>query len=200
MGKKVASIIAYVLILLLIVGIIAFVAVFTRGFTSDFATFYVVYANENVFGESKPKVLIADTEQRFEVKYTFGIFANKDNTDYSVAIVPYITDDTAFTYRMDGEDCLFELDAEKDFGAYFGVVKHDGFFTVNIPYEVDMQACLESMYTDSTVTVDDTVDISALPYFAIKVKSYNGKSTVLIPFTVYKSTDGIVIDPGEIIV
>ena len=200
MAKKVASIIAYVLILLLIIGVIAFVAVYTRGFTSDFATFYVEYAEEKIFGASEPKTLTADTEQRFEVKYTFGAFASKDNTDYSVAVKPYISDNTSFTYRLDGEDQTFKGDAETDFSEYFGVVKNEGYFTVFIPYETDMQACLQSVHEGKTVTVDESIDMTALPYFAIEVTSYNGESTVRIPFIVYKSTDGIIVDPCEIIV
>ena len=72
MSKKILTALGYIAVLLLLAGVIAFIAVFTRGFTSEFATFYVVHASENIFAESDTKTLTADTELRFDVKYTFG--------------------------------------------------------------------------------------------------------------------------------
>lgn len=200
MSKKILTALGYIAVLLLLAGVIAFIAVFTRGFTSEFATFYVVHASENIFAESDTKTLTADTELRFDVKYTFGDLADEESGDFTATIVPYITDDTYFAYLLDGEERSFDDEAETDFSAYFGLVKYDGYFTINIPYGADMTACLQSVHEGMTVTVDETVDITALPYFALKVVSYNGESTVLIPFVVYKSADGIVITPDEIII
>lgn len=196
--KKIGTIIAYLLIVLALAGVIGFIVVFTNGGTSDFKTFYVKYDGKMILQDTE-KQLPADKDLTFEVHYTFDKIVDSETKDFYVSVVAYSTEETAFEYSVDGETVSF-ADMESDFSNRFALVKTESGFTMNIPYEIDMYTCLSSVHTGKTVVVSDTVDLTQTPYFAIKVVSYNEKSTILIPFTVTKGVSGIILTPdGDLI-
>lgn len=197
--KKIGTIIAYVLILLVLAGAIGAVVVFTNGGTTEFKTFYVKYDGEMILTDTE-KQLPADNELNFEVKYTFENITGSETKDFFVSVVANVTEDTDFEYSVNGETLAFSKLTETDFSKCFALVKTESGFKIKIPYSVDMQTCLSSVHTGKAVTVDESVDMTKTPYFAIKVVSYNEKSTILIPFTVYKGVSGIILTPdGELI-
>lgn len=197
--KKIANYIVYGAIILALVAVIGFVAVFTRGGTTDFKTFYAKYDGEMILGDTQ-KALPANKELTFEVKYTFDNVVKSETKDFFVSVVPNVTEETDFACSVDGESVSYSELSDTDFSKCFALVKTESGFTMNIPYAIDMQSCLSAVHTGKTVIVDDSVDITKTPYFAIKLTSYNEKSTIRIPFTVEKDVSNIVLIPdGELI-
>ena len=99
---KAGKVIAYILLVLAFVAVCGVVAYFTGGFTSDFKTFYVCVDGKNVLSTADGYELTTETPLTVDVKYTFGAF-NKENTGYSVKVVPNKIDGKDFDFTVDGE-------------------------------------------------------------------------------------------------
>lgn len=172
-AKKVLSIgkfLTYILLLLSIVGIVGFCAVFTNGFTDEFKTFYVVNGETYLISDTNNFELLADKENRFEVKYTFGITNNNAKQGYSVKIIPSVTDETNFNFTVDGENHTFA--DEQDLTAAFDIKLYENYFTLYLPSEVTLQEVIQILYSDKTVVAPNNKFIEK-KYCKLVVTSYN---------------------------
>lgn len=198
MNKKVGTYLTYALVLFILLGVIGVVLTFTRGGTTTFKTFYAIHEGKMLFGNEELE-LTAGKDLQFDVKYTFDAAIKDTKKDFYVSIIPYATDDNKFTYTVNGEEYVFDKESESDVSSCFGLTKTDSGFEINIPYEMNMTTCLAAMHPDSEIKVDETVDMTKVAYFAIKIVSYNEESTIILPFKIHLSAADIVISPDSIV-
>ncbi len=198
MSKKVGTYLTYALVLLILLGVIGVVITFTRGGTTSFKTFYAVYEDKMLFGNEELE-LTAGKDLQFDVKYTFDAATKDTKKDFFVSIIPHATDENKFSYTVNGEECVWDKKLERDMSSAFGLTKTDTGFKINIPYEMNMTKCLSAMHPDSEIKVDETVDMTKVAYFAIKIVSYNEESTIILPFKIQLSAADIVITPDSIV-
>lgn len=181
MDKKKVNTIAYaitaIIILLLIVFVIGVIFKLTNGFTDSFKTFYVSY-NGKVFSTEDSFAAPAGTV-RFDVNYLFKAGGDKAHKDYTVKILPTVSEETAFEYHVNGQAYSYDNSLELDNG--FCLEKHDGYFTVEIP--VDMRQLLQKIYLGQTIDVPEELDLKTVSYFTLVVTSYDGKSEIRIALT-----------------
>lgn len=200
--KKVLTfgkVLTYVLLLLLVVGMIGFFALFTNGFTSDLKSFYVEFNGKKILTQNNNLALDCDKELRFDIKYTFDVFAGKDSEPkgYSVQIVPNITAETNFDFTVDGQ--IYSFAGEKDLTSAFNIVEYDTYFTLNLPSTLTLQQVLQAVYGNAkTVTVDNAK--SNLKYYRLVITSYDGTVSYSIFFNPYYAVISVTLDKEEIIV
>lgn len=175
--KKVSSIILAVVLLLLLVGAVGIVAKLTNNFTDKLKTFYLEYDGKVL--SSTADLSVNPSEVKVDVKYVFnGKGEDEELTDYSVSILPYATNKTAFDYTVDGKNYRYEKDANIELNSAFNLEKHDTYFTFTMPRA--MKDVLSQVYGDSEIAIPESVDISVNPYFYIVVKSYNQKTELVV--------------------
>ncbi len=195
MGKTVAKIIAYVLVVLVLVGAVGLIYKFTNGFNEDFKTFYVEYDGKQILTTESKLSLKKSATHTFNVKYTFDNDKSEPK-DYKVKVVPNVTRD--FDYTVNGEKYLFSKTGELT--SAFGLKKEQTQFSLTIPAEFDLQTALKIVNGGKDVTVPaDAETNNPYPYKLI-VSSYNDKVIYNIGF---KLDDGVItditLDPDEIV-
>lgn len=100
--NKIGKVISYIVIVLVLVAVCGLLAYFTNGFTSDFKTFYVECAGEQVLSTSEGFEMAKDEPMTVDVKYTFGA-VNKEISGYSVKVVPNAIQGKDFDFTLDGD-------------------------------------------------------------------------------------------------
>lgn len=177
-AKTVVSIIVWVLILLLLGGAMAAIIHFTNGGSEDFKTFYLVHDGKDLM-TAHSYAYYEQGEQRFDVKYTFGL--GDDEKDYNVKIVP-------------NADADFDLFVEQERSAWssvgelnqvFALKKETTYFTFTIPEEKSVKEILGKLYPDDEVTAPAESELpSPAPYlYSLIVSSYNESVTFRIDFS-----------------
>lgn len=179
--KKVSKVIAYVLLVAVLVMAMGLILTFTRGGTTGFKTFYCEHNGKKLFGHETLS-LPAGEKQPFEVKYTFDAFVEEEQKDFTVSIVTHGTEANQFTYTVDGVPHAWDSGVEMDVSQYFSLSKQADHFTMQLPAEFSMRAALEWLYEGKRIEVEKSVDVVADWYFAIKIQSYNGEDTIVLPF------------------
>lgn len=193
MGKTVAKIIGYVLVLLLIAGAIGLAYRFTNGFNEDFKTFYIEYGGKQILTAESKMTLKKDKTYRFDVKYTF------DKTDsepkgYGVKILPNMTRD--FDFTVDGEKYLFSKVGEIT-GA-FDIRKDKTYFELTLPKDLSLESVLSKVYGKPVTVPSDAEMNNPCPYKLV-ISSYNEKVVYNILFDVSTDVIDITLDPSEIV-
>lgn len=164
-----------VLALILIVG---FALIFLRcagKSNDDYKSFYLsydggVYATIDTVGQ------VPGETRRYNVRYSYGLFSDdRGNKGYSVKVVSNATDETDFSYTVDGKVHSFGKEAI-DLSAAFNLDLSAEYFTLTMPYS--MQEALQAVYPDSTVIVSDGVDLTQHPYFKLIATAYDKKAHV----------------------
>lgn len=141
---KAGKIIAYILLVLAFVAVCGVIAYFTGGFTSDFKTFYVCVDGKNVLSAADGYELTTEKSMTVEVKYTFGAF-NKENTGYSVKVVPNTIAGKDFDFTLDGQ--VYSYQAEPDLTAGFDIEKDETSF--KITPKGGINKILQAVYPES---------------------------------------------------
>ena len=193
MNNKVGKIIAYVLLLLAVVAAIGVIAHFTSGFTSDFKTFYVTVNGKNVMNSSGGFQVSLSEPLKVDVKYTFG-FANKENKDFSVKIIPNKTTGKDFDFTVGDETHSFY--AEKDLTAGFRIDKTENAFTIT-PRGGTLTDILKAIYPDKEV--GDCENNGYDNMFTAVITSYNGEASVEIHFVIDGTATGVILDKEVIV-
>ena len=193
MNNKVGKIIAYVLLLLAVVAAIGVIAHFTSGFTSDFKTFYVTVNGKDVMNSSGGYQVSPSEPLKVDVKYTFG-FANKENKDFSVKIIPNKTTGEDFDFMVGDETHSFY--AEKDLTAGFRIDKTENAFTIT-PRGGTLTDILKAIYPDKEV--GDCENNGYDNMFTAVITSYNGEASVQVHFVIDGTTTGVILDKEVIV-
>lgn len=184
---KAVKIIAYILLVLAFVAVCGVVAYFTGGFTSDFKTFYISVDGKNVLSAADGYELTTETPLTVDVKYTFGAF-NKENSGYSVKVVPNKIDGKDFEFTADGETHSFQ--AEKDLTVGFEIEK--GEKSLTIKPKGGINKILQAVYPDDEL--EDCRNKAYENMYALVVTSYNGEASIKICFSIPEPLYKITLD------
>lgn len=184
MSKKSAAVfgkILLVIVLLLVIGgAVACVYHFTDGGTTDFKTFYLVHNGKDIFQTESSMQFCAGDEQRFDVKYTFGLGSEKD---YTVTIVP--NEEESFSFTV-GERRLAwrRSDELKDLTAFFSLEKGKGGFSFRPPQLMTARSILAAVFPGEAVTGVEEDALFGKELYRLIVASQDGKVTYNVDFSV----------------
>jgi hypothetical protein len=186
---KTGKALTYAALALLLIAAAGLVAYFTNGFTSEFKTFYIERDGTLYLCDSADVLLSQSSENRFDVRYTFGALSEETN-GYTIKIVPLISNGGDFDFTVDGE--VYSFGAEGDLTRGFDITFYDKYFI--IAGDFTMQSVLERLYPERTVSFNaEEVDMS-VDHFLLQVYSYNGKALISIAFHNHCPVEGVELD------
>lgn len=192
--KKTTSIISWIVLLLCLVLVIGGVVYFTNGFTSDFTTFYVKVEEDTIMANGGGYTISPAEPMTVDVKYTFDKIS-KQNTGYSVKIVPNTNSDNDFDFTLGGD--AYAFGAETDLTKGFDIVKEETSFTISPKGSI--KGILSSVYEGYEVGVDTTQIDFEQDLFKVIVTSYNGKASVSVAFKIIDcDVSDIMLDKTQI--
>lgn len=162
--------------LLAILAGVVFFAVFTNGFKGDFKEFYITVQGENehaeLVTESKDLDVYLYRKYRVEPKYIMNLLSKDKKLDYSVTVMPNVTEDTDFEYsveRAQSEYVRIKYSQVTDLSEVITLDIYDDYFEFEI--DDDLPAMLKKLYrTDNVQGVPSIVD-SYKPYITLRVYS-----------------------------
>lgn len=192
--KTVAIVTAVILLFALLLGmILSLTRSDDEGSTS---TLYVKYNEEKI--ESGSELAIAIGERvRFDVGYDLDFISGQNG--YHVKVIPRITEETEFSYTVDGTEKKFsELPALTN---TFNVVAEEGTFTLRA--DRDLPKIIASLYS-SIYTVEGVPSAlnTGKAYFTLVVLSADQKESVEVHLKLIgrePEVTGITVSPGEIV-
>lgn len=193
-GNKVAKVVGYILLVLVVVGIVGVIVYFTGGFTSDFKTFYVSVDGKDVLASAGGYKLSQKEPLTVEVKYTFGS-AGGDVSGYSVQVVPHAVEGKDFDFTLDEQ--IYSFQAETDLTAGFVIERSENYFTIKPKVEGGVSEILGVIYPNNQIGDCDGKGYEDM--YSIIVTSYNGKSSVVLHFTIPEDVNGVGLDQDRII-
>ena len=188
-AKGIGRTAGYIILLLLLAVSVVFAYRLTNGFTDSFKTFYVQQGGSVLPATVDGYPIAYGEEMRFDVKYTFS-FADKQQTGFTVKIVPNAGNDFEFT--VDG--AYYDYCAIPDLTSFFDLTQYDGYFTLYMDSTDSLQSILSKAYPGQTVVIPG--DLQPGDYFTLVVTSFNGKSNVIINFNPYFTVDSMALDSG----
>ena len=176
------SALSFLLIALLMLSILGVIMRYTNGGTTDFALFYVAHDGQNIMTDTTVSLNDGETAT-FVPKYAaddimHSVGQETEKKGYNVKIVPNITKETSFTYRVDDNKYRFEKLADTDFSSAFNLKKEEKTFSVKID-EFTVKKLLSAWHEDKTVTIPENFDHKQT-YFNMIVSSYDEKSNIVI--------------------
>lgn len=107
--------------------------------------------------------------------------------DCTVTVIPYAGENQNFKFSVAGEEMPYSFNSETDFTSAFAgengsvSVNSDGTFELHFRCK-DMLSILETIYGQGQVILSQPADISAYPYFALRIVSASGDEVLVIPF------------------
>lgn len=191
---KFSKVLSYVIIVILLVGLCGTLAYFTNGFTTDFQTFYLEYGETKIFEKANNVVFGQSDELRIDVKYTFGGINKDAPKDYTVKIVPNITEKSgSFDFTVDGQ--VYGWNGDLDLTEVFQVENYDDYFTLKTTGITSMKELLSRQFLGKTVECPEVSLTSEC--VKIIVTSYNGKASVEIAFSLVIPVQGVELSDSE---
>lgn len=190
-GSKITYIIIVVAVLAVLLLVGGFIARFTNNFTSDFKTFYIEYGGKTITSDKTDIEFVRSEPNRINVGYSLG-FLNKEKGNYSVEVLPNVTDETDFDYSVNGKN--YKFSEITDFTEYYKIEKFDDYFTFTMWDDVD--GILDMMYNgDNVAGIPDLKGTNLL-----KLVIYNEDKTakINIGFKLISLPTSIIISPDNI--
>lgn len=192
---KIAVIITAVILLLslLIGSIVSLTRSDEQGSTS---TLYAKYNDEKIESGSELSIAIGETV-RFDVGYDLDFISGQSG--YHVKVMPRITEETEFSYTVDGTQKKFsDLPALTN---TFNVVAEEGAFTLKA--NGDLPTIIASLYS-SIYTVEGVPSAlnTGKAYFTLIVLSADQSESVEVHLKLIgrePEVTGITVSPGEIV-
>lgn len=193
---KVAKVLIYSFLLLAVAGIIVFFAYFSNGFTDDFKTMYIKINDKNIVTTTNNflKIPVAK-ETRFDVKYTFSGITQ--NSGYNVKIVPNVTEETSFDYKVG--DQTYAFIGVEDMSKAFAIKKYDNYMTLSIPKDVRIKQVLQKIHNTTNITLPKDVEETRRYYYKLLISSYNSKIEYEFIFMICPEVEQIEISSGGIV-
>ncbi len=125
-------------------------------------------------------------------------------TDCTVKVLPNTTEECKFSYTLDGDETPYYYARLTDVSAAFmedgasydgkGLkVDSGGRFQLVLAKDYTMITALERIHAGQEVALDEELNLSAYPYFILRITSPDGKEVINIPFTL-KVIEGTVTD------
>lgn len=176
-NTNLVNLIVGLLSILFLVAFVGFIFKFTNGFNEDLKTFYIEHNGKQIVATDSQMMFDTEIEYRFDCKY----ISNLDNNTFNLKVVPNVTEETDFSYTVDGKS--HKWSEVEDLTSCFNLNKQANYFIVSFPAYFSMQGVLNSLYPESQVVISDTLSLYQY-YYTLHVSNYNEKINYYIDFNV----------------
>lgn len=189
-GTKIATVISSILLLVLFVGMLTFLLKETDNLTTNPGALYVEVDGERISSNKDDQVISYGKEYRFDVGYALDIDSQKK--EYTVSIVPNVTDDTSFDFKVNND--LYAYEGINDLNQGFNVQVYDDYFTIRAT--TDLPEIIKGIFPNATISgVPDTIN-SKISYYKIIISSKDKSQSLEITFHL---VGNLILDKYEVI-
>ena len=189
-GTKIATVISSILLLVLFVGMLTFLLKETNNLTTNPGALYVEVDGERISSNKDDQAISYGKEYRFDVGYALDIDSQKK--EYTVSIVPNVTDDTSFDFKVNND--LYAYEGINDLNQGFNVQIYDDYFTIKATS--DLPEIVKGIFPNATVSgVPDTIN-SEISYYKIIISSKDKSQSLEITFHL---VGNLILDKYEVI-
>ena len=187
-GKTIAKVITYMLVVLLVLGIAGVIVHFVA--TNEGISFYVDCNGERYYSSvDSPNLALTSGETYvFDIRSLTG-----ENVEYSVSVQS--SGEHNFSFDSDGETHDFYVadDTENnDYSSVFGLERNTDSFSVTIPKNITVEEVVETKYGKDIQLQGDLEE--GVSYFVITVNSGDNSLNLAFRFDLI-----ITIDPPSIV-
>lgn len=189
-GTKIATVISSILLLVLFVGMLTFLLKETDNLTTNPGALYVEVDGERISSNKDDQAISYGKEYRFDVGYALDIDSQKK--EYTVSIVPNVTDDTSFDFKVNND--LYAYEGINDLNQGFNVQIYDDYFTIRAT--ADLPEIIKGIFPNATISgVPDTIN-SEISYYKIIISSKDKSQSLEITFHL---VGNLILDKYEVI-
>ena len=189
-GTKIATVISSILLLVLFVGMLTFLLKETNNLTTNPGALYVEVDGERISSNKDDQAISYGKEYRFDVGYALDIDSQKK--EYTVSIVPNVTDDTSFDFKVNND--LYAYEGINDLNQGFNVQIYDDYFTIRAT--TDLPEIIKGIFPNATISgVPDTIN-SEISYYKIIISSKDKSQSLEITFHL---VGNLILDKYEVI-
>lgn len=189
-GTKIATVISSILLLVLFVGMLTFLLKETNNLTTNPGALYVEVDGERISSNKDDQAISYGKEYRFDVGYALDIDSQKK--EYTVSIVPNVTDDTSFDFKVNND--LYAYEGINDLNQGFNVQVYDDYFTIRAT--TDLPEIIKGIFPNATISgVPDTIN-SEISYYKIIISSKDKSQSLEITFHL---VGNLILDKYEVI-
>lgn len=189
-GTKIATVISSILLLVLFVGMLTFLLKETNNLTTSPGALYVEVDGERISSNKDDQAISYGKEYRFDVGYALDIDSQKK--EYTVSIVPNVTDDTSFDFKVNND--LYAYEGINDLNQGFNVQIYDDYFTIRAT--TDLPEIIKGIFPNATISgVPDTIN-SEISYYKIIISSKDKSQSLEITFHL---VGNLILDKYEVI-
>ena len=189
-GTKIATVISSILLLVLFVGMLTFLLKETNNLTTNPGALYVEVDGERISSNKDDQAISYGKEYRFDVGYALDIDSQKK--EYTVSIVPNVTDDTSFDFKVNND--LYAYEGINDLNQGFNVQIYDDYFTIKATS--DLPEIVKGIFPNATISgVPDTIN-SEISYYKIIISSKDKSQSLEITFHL---VGNLILDKYEVI-
>lgn len=183
--------ISYIIVILILVGALGAIVFLTNNFTQKPATMLVEVNKQLIKGNVDSIVFDKTSPAVFKV-------LNLSGQGYTIQIVPEVTDDLDFQFKLGEETVWFSSD-QSDYSSVFDITEtEDGF-------EIDFSKCkmadiLTAKYPEYVVS--EVPNPSSGSYFTLVIKDKGTNSQVRIALNniLDVAVEGVELDKSEVII
>ena len=189
-GTKIATVISSILLLVLFVGMLTFLLKETNNLTTNPGALYVEVDGERISSNKDDQAISYGKEYRFDVGYALDIDSQKK--EYTVSIVPNVTNDTTFDFKVNND--LYAYEGINDLNQGFNVQVYDDYFTIRAT--TDLPEIIKGIFPNATISgVPDTIN-SEISYYKIIISSKDKSQSLEITFHL---VGNLILDKYEVI-
>ena len=189
-GTKIATVISSILLLVLFVGMLTFLLKETNNLTTNPGALYVEVDGERISSNKDDQAISYGKEYRFDVGYALDIDSQKK--EYTVSIVPNVTNDTTFDFKVNND--LYAYEGINDLNQGFNVQIYDDYFTIKATS--DLPEIVKGIFPNATISgVPDTIN-SEISYYKIIISSKDKSQSLEITFHL---VGNLILDKYEVI-
>ena len=189
-GTKIATVISSILLLVLFVGMLTFLLKETDNLTTNPGALYVEVDGERISSNKDDQAISYGKEYRFDVGYALDIDSQKK--EYTVSIVPNVTNDTSFDFKVNND--LYAYEGINDLNQGFNVQVYDDYFTIRAT--TDLPEIIKGIFPNATISgVPNTIN-SEISYYKIIISSKDKSQSLEITFHL---VGNLILDKYEVI-
>lgn len=189
-GTKIATVISSILLLVLFVGMLTFLLKETNNLTTNPGALYVEVDGERISSNKDDQAISYGKEYRFDVGYALDIDSQKK--EYTVSIVPNVTNDTSFDFKVNND--LYAYEGINDLNQGFNVQIYDDYFTIKATS--DLPEIVKGIFPNATISgVPNTIN-SEISYYKIIISSKDKSQSLEITFHL---VGNLILDKYEVI-
>ena len=151
---------------------------------------YVEVDGERISSNKDDQAISYGKEYRFDVGYALDIDSQKK--EYTVSIVPNVTNDTTFDFKVNND--LYAYEGINDLNQGFNVQVYDDYFTIRAT--TDLPEIIKGIFPNATISgVPDTIN-SEISYYKIIISSKDKSQSLEITFHL---VGNLILDKYEVI-